>query len=146
MILSWISARGFLSCAGFPRSFSVRRGKYCKAAWRRQSSVVTNLNAAEKELQGAEKIKLSWGIYPSTVKHKSSSYFVFSSPLSSLLLNCRRNGVSVPFAGSQKHLGISPTRKSCVMWSLPPPERVSAQLTCIPWNHWLPVLLFHSLT
>lgn len=102
MIPSWIWARGFSSCSGFPRSFSVRRGKYCQAAWRRQSNVVTDLNAAKKELQGAEKIKLSWGIYPSTVKHKSNSCFMFSSPLSSLLLNCGRNGVSVPSGESQK--------------------------------------------
>lgn len=59
MIPSWSSARGFSSCAGFPQSFSVRRGKYCQAACRRQSNVVTSLKAAKKELQGAEKIKLS---------------------------------------------------------------------------------------
>lgn len=133
MIPSWISARGFSSYAGFPQSFSVRRGKYCQAAWRRQSNIVTNLDAAKKELQGAEKIKLSWGIYPSTVKHKSTSSFMFSFPLSSLLKNCRRNGVFIPFGESEKYFEISSTRKSCIMWSpAPPPKRVSAQLTCIP--------------
>lgn len=97
MILSWISAQGFSCCVGFPRSFSVRRGKYCKDAWRRQSNVMTNLNTAEKELHSTEKKELSLGTYPSAVRHKSISYATFYSPLSSLPLNGRRNGVSVAF-------------------------------------------------
>lgn len=97
MILSWILARGFSCCVGFPRSFSVKGGKHCKGAWRRQSNVMTNLNTAEKELHGTGKKKLSLGIYPSAVGHKDISYVMIPSPLSSLPVNGRRNGVSIAF-------------------------------------------------
>ena len=106
MILSWISARGFSRYVGFPRSFSVKRGKYCKDDWRRQSNVMTDLNTAEKELDGTEKKKLSLGIYPSAVRHKSISYVTFSSPLSSLFVNGRRNGVSIAFGEPRKPLMV----------------------------------------
>lgn len=58
---------------------------------------MTNLNTAEKELHGTGKKKLSLGIYPSAVRHKDISYVMIPSPLSSLPVNGRRNGVSIAF-------------------------------------------------
>jgi len=58
---------------------------------------MTHQKTAEKELHITEKKKLSSGIYPSTVRHKRISCVTFPSPLSGLLLNGRRNGVSIAF-------------------------------------------------